>query len=126
MATIFFNSQIQNAYLRKLGVPENWNIVDVLGLDEELLAMVPQPVLAVILLFPCSEKVSRLCFCQLSKLLKNTFLTTSQYESHRLAEDEKIKENIPSFPDDLFYLKQTIHNACGTCALIHAVSNSKE
>lgn len=98
------NPDIQNAYLRKLGVPENYNIVDVLGLDEELLAMVPQPVLALILLFPCSEK----------------------YESHRLAEDEKLKENIPSFPDDLFYLKQTIHNACGTCALIHAVSNSKE
>lgn len=49
-----------------------------------------------------------------------------QYEQHRLAEDEQLQKNIPQYPDDLFYMKQTIHNACGTCALIHAISNNNE
>jgi len=97
------NPEILNTYLRRLGVPDDWNVVDVLGLDAELLEMVPKPVAALILLFPCSEK----------------------YEAHRLAEDEQLKQNPQEFPKDLFYMKQTIHNACGTCALIHAISNNK-
>lgn len=40
-----------------MGVPEKYNIVDVYGLDEDALAYVPRPVFALVLLFPCSEKV---------------------------------------------------------------------
>lgn len=98
------NPEILNKYLRKLGVSSDWSMVDVLGFDDELLDLVPKPVKALILLFPCSDK----------------------YEQHRLAEDEKLKKNVPEYPKDLFYMKQTIHNACGTCALIHAISNNPD
>lgn len=40
-----------------LGVPGAWACTDVYGLDEELLAMVPQPVLSLILLHPINDKV---------------------------------------------------------------------
>lgn len=48
-----------NTFLHKLGVPEKIKVVDVFGLDTELLAMLPQPVLALLLLFPCDDEVSK-------------------------------------------------------------------
>ena len=36
---------------------KKWQFVDVLALDPELLCMIPQPACALVLLFPCSEKV---------------------------------------------------------------------
>lgn len=48
-----------NDFLQKLGVPKKIQVVDVFGLDQELLAVLPQPVLAMVLLFPCDDKV---CF----------------------------------------------------------------
>ncbi len=37
-------------------------------------------------------------------------------------EDEKLAQS--SQPSDLFYLKQTIGNACGTIAIIHSICNN--
>lgn len=90
--------------MAKLGVPEKWNIVDVFGLESDTLAWVPKPVLAVILLFPCSEN----------------------YYKYSEQESKKIKENGQILVPDIYYLKQYISNACGTVALIHSIANNTD
>ncbi|KAI1796590.1 cysteine proteinase [Ganoderma leucocontextum] len=76
---------------------------DIYGLDSELLGMVSQPVKAVILLFPI----------------------TDVYEQKRREEDERIAaEGQPGLDPTVFWMKQTISNACGTMALLHALINS--
>jgi len=96
------NPEVLTKFLRSGGVPEPWNMTDVFGLDPDLLGMVPQPVKALVLLFPmtkCSEAFG----------------------------EERAKElSVPEFPADLFYTNQTVSNACGTVALLHAVGNNVE
>lgn len=49
-----------NKYLKNLGVKnEDYEFVEIIGFDEELLAFVPQPVSAVLLLFPITEEVKK-------------------------------------------------------------------
>ncbi|EDW11100.1 ubiquitin carboxyl-terminal hydrolase [Drosophila mojavensis] len=100
------NPEVLTKYIHKLGVSPSWSITDVIGLDEELLAMLPQPVKALILLFPISDA----------------------YEKHRAEEHERIKSAAEPLktPADLFYMRQFTHNACGTVALIHSVANNKD
>jgi len=77
---------------------------DIYGLDDELLAMVPQPVKAVILLFPLTED---------SKKKRDARYT------------QKLKEVGEGHIDPtIIWIKQTIGNACGTMALLHALVNS--
>lgn len=87
-----------NVYASKLGLPPSWGFHDVYGLDADLLAMVPQPVGALILIFPLTPQIE-----------------------HALAETDAP----PAMDDDsVLWLKQTIPNACGTIAMLHAVANS--
>ena len=94
------NPEVMNSFLRKLGVPGDWEINDVFGLDPELLLMLPQPVLSLLLLFPI----------------------TDNYESFAREQEATMKDVAVS--DKLYYMKQTISNACGTVALMHSVINS--
>ncbi|XP_016780879.2 LIM domain only protein 7 isoform X19 [Pan troglodytes] len=98
------NPEVTNQFLKQLGLHPNWQFVDVYGMDPELLSMVPRPVCAVLLLFPITEK----------------------YEVFRTEEEEKIKSQGQDVTSSVYFMKQTISNACGTIGLIHAIANNKD
>ncbi|PSS11579.1 Ubiquitin carboxyl-terminal hydrolase [Actinidia chinensis var. chinensis] len=92
------NPDVMNQFLWGLGLPEDEaECCDVYGLDEELLEMVPKPVLAVLFLYPI----------------------TAKSEEERMLQDSVMKE--PS--GGVYFMKQTVGNACGTIGLLHAVGN---
>lgn len=102
------NPDVINKYLFSLGIPDGIvECVDVYGLDSVMLAMVPQPVVALLLLFPI----------------------TPNYEVARSEEQEKLSaaagDQKPSH-GDVYFTKQTVGNACGTVAVIHSVANNLE
>lgn len=96
------NPDTMNKYLQKLGVPEKWRMVDVIGLEGEALSWVPRPVLAIVLLFPLSDA----------------------YEKHRTEQEIELQSKTPEVPKDVFHLKQVLSNVCGTIALVHSVANN--
>ena len=100
------NPDIFNSFYAKIGAPKNWAWVDVLGLEDELLSMITDPVLAVILLFPC---------------------TRSMYAFRREEERRMKKEGSKADCTSVYFVEQVeeFGNACGTIAAIHALANSR-
>ena len=78
------------------GLPPNWCFGEVMGFDDELLAFVPKPVLAVII--------------------------NAQYQKRA---EEKVKGSKEETVHD-WYMHQTgtLDNACGVIACIHAIYNN--
>ncbi|GMH09575.1 hypothetical protein Nepgr_011416 [Nepenthes gracilis] len=92
------NPDVMNQFLWGLGLPEEAaECHDVYGLDEDLLEMVPKPVLAVLFLYPI----------------------TAESEAERVKEDSVGKD----WSNKVYFVKQTVGNACGTIGLLHAVGN---
>ncbi|KAL8599842.1 hypothetical protein ACOMHN_038415 [Nucella lapillus] len=96
----YLGSIISNdaTFIQKLGAEVCWQFVDVYGTDEELLGMIPRPVIAVMLLYPLTDKA------------KGTKIGDVDSESLNTS----------------FFMRQTIGNACGTVALVHALANNEE
>ncbi|QDS73253.1 hypothetical protein FKW77_004232 [Venturia effusa] len=97
------NPDVMNSLVHKLGLSSNLGFQDVFSIDEpELLAFVPRPAYALLLIFPVSET----------------------YEKFRRQEDGP-KEDYEGAGEEepVVWYKQTIGNACGLIGLLHAVSN---
>ncbi|KAK0643578.1 hypothetical protein B0T16DRAFT_459707 [Cercophora newfieldiana] len=97
------NPELMTTLLRTLGLSPALAIHDVYSLtDPDLLAFIPRPALALLLVFPVS----------------------ATYESHRLAEDSLLPQYAGRGEDQpVLWFRQTIRNACGLMGLLHAVSN---
>ncbi|CAD7944736.1 unnamed protein product [Amoebophrya sp. A120] len=96
------NPEAFSELARKWGLRPECAFVDVLGLEPELLAMVPRPVHAVIVLFP-----------------------TDCAELERFRREE-LPAHVDYDWDEVFYMHQHIGNACGTWALGHALLNTMQ
>jgi hypothetical protein len=123
-------------------------------MPQELLAMVPQPVKAVIMCYPITDateaaaaagkwhrspqlllgsqrtpaapqQVAAAAQCEDNWRLLSCATATHHCTLHCDAEDEK-QAALPLPTTPLFYLKQTIGNACGTIAIIHTLCNTIE
>lgn len=96
------NPEVFTDLLHKLGA-RSLCFQDIYSLDDsELLALIPRPVHALILVFP----------------------TTERYEQRISEEEAKAKDYKGSGAnEDVVFFKQTINNACGLYAILHAISN---
>jgi ubiquitin carboxyl-terminal hydrolase L3 len=97
------NPQLMTELLHRLGVSSALQMHDVLSLtDPDLLAFIPRPALAVLMVFPVS----------------------AAHTSHRLAEDSLREDYKASGPGEpVVWFRQTIRNACGMMGLLHATAN---
>ncbi|KAH7134614.1 hypothetical protein B0J13DRAFT_641189 [Dactylonectria estremocensis] len=97
------NPELMTKLIHKLGVSEALQIHDVYSLtDPDLLAFIPRPALALLLVFPVS----------------------ATYESHRMAEDGQTEPyRGKGEGEPVIWWRQTIRNACGLMGILHAVSN---
>ncbi|OQD73269.1 hypothetical protein PENDEC_c016G00713 [Penicillium decumbens] len=99
------NPEVMSHLVHQLGLPPTLGFTDVFSIDEpDLLAFIPRPSHALLLVFPVS----------------NT------YEASRTAEDSTLPEYTGTGPSEpVIWFKQTIRNACGLIGLLHAVSNGE-
>uniref|UniRef100_A0A7S0VS93 Ubiquitin carboxyl-terminal hydrolase n=1 Tax=Hemiselmis tepida TaxID=464990 RepID=A0A7S0VS93_9CRYP len=89
------NPEIFNALAGQLGMPPGVCFHEVFGLDADLLAMVPSPASAVLVCFPLTESYK----------------------------DKAASAQALGAVEGLYFMRQTIPNACGTIAMIHAFAN---
>ena len=99
------NPDVFTELAHELGLFTSLVFEDVLSLDDpELLGFLPRPAFALILVFP----------------------TTDDYEKRVQDEDATLEEfRTSGGADDVIFFKQTINNACGLYAILHAVCNGE-
>jgi len=95
------NPALINAYIQKLGFDTSiYQFVDVFSTEDWALEMITQPVTAVLMLYPLTEK------------------QTSNTQDDIVATSE--------MQDKIWFTKQRIGNACGTIGLLHSLLNAPE
>ncbi|KAG0139107.1 hypothetical protein CROQUDRAFT_666911 [Cronartium quercuum f. sp. fusiforme G11] len=105
------NPEVMNQWSSALGLStDSVSFTDIYGLDEELLAMIPTPVFAVVMLFPITEEYENFRAEENSRVLKER--------------EQKEPEELKRQDESVMFIKQTISNACGTMGLLHALANN--
>lgn len=101
------NPEVMTALAHKMGLPAKWAVHDVYSFDEELLGMVPQPVMSLQLIFSTDEQ--------------------QQYTAPAVSNDNN-NNAAESDTSSLFFLEQVdaLPNACGTIALVHGMANNMQ
>jgi len=102
-AALESNPEVLTNFCHLMGVSSQWEVVDIWGLDPDLLAFVPQPVVALVLLFPTKDSQGQ------------------KTRERILVEDHPVSGGT-------YYLTQTdgLTNACGTVAMVHAILNNRD
>jgi ubiquitin carboxyl-terminal hydrolase L3 len=99
------NPAVMNTYVEKLGFPTSaFSFCDVLSTEEWALDMVPKPVVGVLMLFPIKPHT----------------------EAFAKEEAQRIEANGQVVSSNVYYMKQTVGNACGTVGLLHAIGNMRQ
>lgn len=98
------NPGVFTELIHKLGISTSLSFQDIFSLDPEILGFVPRAVHALILVFP----------------------TTEEYERRVQGEDSSSEDVLDSNDDEgVVFFRQTINNACGLYAILHAVCNGE-
>lgn len=99
------NPDVMTSLVHNLGVSHKLAFHDVFSIDDpDLLAFVPRPAYALLLVFPVSRT----------------------YEKARVEEDANRPAYSGAGPDEeVMWFKQTIRNACGLIGLLHGVANGE-
>ncbi|VDP04937.1 unnamed protein product [Schistosoma curassoni] len=83
--------------MSKLGVvEESWKFIDIFSLDDDMLAFVPEPVISLLFLYPLETSI------------------------------ENASLGVEDNSSNVVLIKQTVGNACGTIAILHAIVNNKQ
>ncbi|ETV80340.1 hypothetical protein, variant 1 [Aphanomyces astaci] len=100
------NPQVMNEYIRRMGIAEDaeFAFCDVYSTDDWALEMVLRPVLGVVMLFPIKPAT----------------------EDHAKQERERIEKDGQIVSKNVYYMKQTVGNACGTVGILHALGNARD
>ena len=95
------NPTLINDYFQKIGFDTSlYEFVDVFSTEDWALDMIPQPVAAVLLLYPLTKKI--------------------------IENEGSEPVALEDMQDKVWFMKQRIGNACGTIGLLHALLNAPE
>ena len=91
--------EIFTELMRDLGVSSAFKFIDIWSLEDDMLGLIPRPILALILVLP----------------------PCPTYE-------QSARSSLSAAPSDqeVSWFRQTINNACGLYAILHAVCNRRE
>jgi hypothetical protein len=93
------NPEVFTKLIHELGVSDTFSFVDIWALD--CIEHVPRPAAALVLVLP----------------------TSTEYEQRKSVEDAGRQEDNEAREEGVIWLPQTINNACGLYAILHAACN---